>query len=95
MAGKLIVKNAVPNPQKGEFYYIKNGSIFATKPNRKGGKKGRKVCGASKATKKTATRKKAAKKAAPKKKAVVKKKAATKKVVARKKTAKKAVKKRK
>ena len=36
MAGKLIVKNAVAKPQKGEFYYIKDGSIYATKPIKRG-----------------------------------------------------------
>jgi hypothetical protein len=40
----LVAKNAVPNPKKGEFYFVKNGSVYAVKPNRKGGKKGRTVC---------------------------------------------------
>ena len=48
---KLIKKNAI-TPKKGEFYYVKNGSIYAAKPNRSGGKKGRKVCGTKKKSKK-------------------------------------------
>ena len=44
----LIAKNAVKNPKKGEFYYVKGGSVYAVKPNRKGGKKGRKVCASKK-----------------------------------------------
>lgn len=55
---KLIKKNAF-SPSKGKFYYIKNGSIYETTPNRKGGKKGRKVC---KPAKRKPTRKKALKK---------------------------------
>jgi hypothetical protein len=86
---KLIVKSAVPNPKKGEFYYIKDGSIYATTPNRKGGKKGRKTCTASKPTVKKAAKKKpvkkATKKAAPRRvvKKVAPKKTIRKRVVKR------------
>jgi hypothetical protein len=39
----LILSNAF-KPSKGIFYYMKNGSVFGVKPNRKGGKKGRHIC---------------------------------------------------
>ncbi len=83
----LITKNAVKNPKKGEFYFVKNGSVYAVKPNRKGGKKGRVGC--------TTRVKIAAKKAAvtrrknAKKKVAAKRKPVTRRKVTRRKSVKK------
>lgn len=63
MAGKLILKNVV-KPESGKMYYVKNGSLYVTTMNRKGGKKGVARCGVKKAAKKTV--KKAVKKVAKK-----------------------------
>lgn len=43
---RVIVKNAIPAEKRksGELYYVKDGDVIAVKANRKGGKKGRKVC---------------------------------------------------
>lgn len=59
MAGKIVASKAVSR-KKGYLYFVDgNGNVRETKMNRKGGKKGRKVCSVPK--KKTARKKKAAK----------------------------------
>ena len=73
-----IVKKSVVNRKKGYLYYIDGkGNVCEAKMNRKGGKKGRKVCAvkpakkaAKKAAKKTVRKpaKKAARKTAKRKK---------------------------
>ena len=58
---KKILKKAVVKRQSGKLYFIdKAGNVCETSMNRKGGKKGRKVCGVK-------PKKRATKKAAPKK----------------------------
>ena len=82
----IVAKKAVKS-KPGYLYFVDaDGNVKETKMNRKGGKKGRKVCSSSKPVKKAA-KKKAAKKKPVKKKAAPRKKVARKKV-AKKKTAK-------
>jgi hypothetical protein len=85
--GTVVAKKAVTR-KKGYLYFVDaDGSVRETKMNRKGGKKGRKVC-APKAAKKAAPKKrKTVKKAAPKKRAVAKKAAPRKRKTGTKKSA--------
>lgn len=60
MPGKIVVKKAVKR-KAGMLYYLDGqGNVRESKMNRRGGKKGRKVCSVSK-PKKRAVKKKRAK----------------------------------
>lgn len=75
---KIVAKKAVKR-KPGYLYFVDgDGNVKVTKMNRKGGKKGRKVCSVKKAAKKKAATKKTAKKK-PAKKKVAKRKTAKRK----------------
>jgi hypothetical protein len=80
--GTVVAKTSVKR-KSGYLYFVDaDGNVRETKMNRKGGKKGRKVCSTVKPKRKAAPKKKAAprkrKAAAPKKRTTAKRKAAPK-----------------
>jgi hypothetical protein len=80
--GTVVAKTSVKR-KSGYLYFVDaDGNVRETKINRKGGKKGRKVCSTAKPKKKAAPKKR---KAAPKKKATAKRKPAARKTAAKRK----------
>ena len=74
MAGTIVAKKAVKR-RAGYLYFVDgDGNVKESKMNRKGGKKGRKVCSHSAPKKKAAPRKKAAKKKVARKKTATRRK---------------------